>query len=138
VRHPYGHGLAVYLPWQPGRQFHRHGQLNTFNFLVDTLEHQAGFDPLGGNLPSQVSVSLHQNALGAVLLHLVNASGHFGNTYYPPISIHNLQLTIPWTKSPPKVARALYSRQDIPFEHTNGRLKLGLPSLGLFEALYLG
>jgi len=128
----------VYLPWQPGRQFHRHGQLNTFCFLADVLQQHAGLAPLGGNLPPQVAVSLHHNALGAVLVHLVNLSGHFGNTYHPPIPIHDVQVSLPWSGSPPQAARALYSRQPVNIAYTRGELRLDVPRLGLLEALYLG
>jgi hypothetical protein len=81
VINPFGKGRAIYLPWLPSALFHRQGQTNTFDFAADLLETVAGCRPVGGNLPSQVQVTHFAEKEGrAGLVHLVNHSGHFGNT----------------------------------------------------------
>ena len=137
VRHPSGRGLAIYLPWQPGKQFFHRGQVNTFCLMADVLEHQAGMQPLGGNLSEQVEATLFQNSEGAILLHIVNTSGHYGNSYYPPISMKDLHVTIPWEGEAPGEVIALKSGLPIKTEIIPGRLALLLPWLGQFEVLQI-
>lgn len=135
IRHPYGRGRAVYIPWLPGTQFYHHGQLNTLWFMADLLQQAAGAQPLQGNLPAQVEVTLMDNAADAVLLHLVNTSGHFGNTYHPPLPIHDLEILLPWQAASPAAIRLLGSGLPLEFEISDDLLHLHLPILGLLEAV---
>jgi hypothetical protein len=135
VFHTYGRGKSLYLPWLPGTQFYRFGHLNTFNFLADTLEHIAGLKPLGGNIPPQVEATLFTNAQGAALLHLVNTSGHFGNSYHPPLALTDLTIDCPWSEDPPQNCQALLSGVPLKMEFEPKRLRIYLPRLELFEAI---
>ena len=135
IRHPYGRGRALYLPWLPGTQFYQHGHLNTLWFMTDLLQQVAGAQPVQGNLPAQVEVTLMDNAAGALLLHLVNTSGHFGNTYHAPLPIHDLEISLPWQAAAPASIRLLRLGLPLEFEISDGSLYLRLPVLDLFEAI---
>jgi len=131
----YGGGQAVYLPWLPGRQFYQQGQLNTLWFISDLLQGVAGMQPVQGNLPAQVEVSLMENSAGATLLHLVNTSGHFGNTYHAALPIYDLEINLPWRSALPSGVQLLRAGSSAEFELRDGSLHLYLPRLDLFEAI---
>jgi hypothetical protein len=132
-----GLGKSIYLPWFPGTQFYRHGQLNTLYFISDVIEQAAGLQSLGEKLPAQVEVTLFENDRGAILVHLVNASGHFGNSYHAPIRMTNLAIEIPWKTNPPQSAVALCGDHPVAFKLIGSKLSLLIPELELFEAIRL-
>ena len=137
VVHPYGQGQAIYVPWLPGTLFHRQGHTNTADFAADLLEHVAGIAPVGGDLSPMVEVTLFESREGGTqLLHLVNSSGHFGTTFYAPVTMHGLQAVIPAPSQPGSVA-SLVTGQSVPAAFADGKLSLTVPQLELFEALQI-
>lgn len=137
VTHAYGRGRAVYLPWLPGQLFYRQGHTNTADFLAGLLAREAGLSPLGGTLPPQVEAALCQRPDGSLLLHLVNASGHFGTTYYPPVEMRGLSVSLPCAR-PPAGAQSLVTGRPVPFTWETGWLTLRVEQLDLFEAVEIG
>ncbi len=132
---PHGSGKAIYIPWSPGELFYRHGHTNTANFLAGVMQGCAGLNPLGGNLPPAVETTLFaRQEDGQALLHLVNGSGHFGNTFYAPLSLHNLQLSFDWPNRPSAV-EALRSGQVCQRHWQDGLLTIDLPRLDLLEVI---
>ena len=105
--------------------------------MTDLLQYFAKAQPLSGNLPAQVEVTLMENADGALLLQLVNTSGHFGNTYHSPLPIHDLEVSLPWQSNAPESITTLFSETALDFDLQEGILNLHLPRLDLFEAIYI-
>ncbi len=135
VRHPFGNGRVVYLPWYPASQFYRRGQLNTYRLLLDVLENITRLPRIKGNIPEQVEVTLSKNTNGAVLLHLVNLSGHFGNSYHPPIRITDLQITIPWQDQAPAEGFSLLDETSVRLTQSDEGLSVWLEKLDLFDVI---
>ena len=74
------------------------------SFIADVLEHHAGLEPVGGNLSPMVEVTLLERGGGSShLLHLVNGSGHFGVSYVEPVTMHDLEVVIPYDGEPAEV-----------------------------------
>ncbi len=137
IRHRFGKGQAISLPWSPGALFHRQGHTNTANFLADLLQGIAGLEPAGGNLPPMVEVTRFGQADGqSELLHLVNASGHFGNSFYASLPLENLEMIISCVQ-PPATVEGLRSGQALEHTWSGGRLAIRIPRLELFEAIKL-
>jgi len=135
VVHPFGQGKAIYLPWSPGALFHRQGYVNTAWFCADLLQTVAGLTPLGGNLAPQVEATLFEKGDGSyLLLHLVNGSGHFGTTFYPPVTMTDVEVVAPCAKEPVSV-RGLRSGQSLTYTWNQGALTISVPKLDLFEAV---
>lgn len=135
VVHPFGSGQAIYLPWSPGALFHRQGHVNTADFCADLLQGIVGLEPIGGDLSPMVEVTLFERVDGSHrLLHLVNGSGHFGNTFYPPVPMTDVEVTLRQATMPVAV-RALRADLSLPFAWEAGKLTVRLPRLELFEAL---
>ncbi len=134
VEHPYGRGRALYVPWLPGRLFHRQGHTNTADWLADLLEGPAGLRPVGGSLPPQVEVTCFQAGDGAWLVHLVNATGHFGNTFYAPLALRDLRVELACPSIPARV-RSLWRGSEASWTYGDGILSIFIGELGLLEAL---
>jgi hypothetical protein len=135
VVNTYGKGRACYLPWLPATLFHRQGHDNTMLFCADLLEQVLGLAPVGGSLPPMVEVTLHeQSSTGSLLLHLVNGSGHFGNSFYEPIPLNDVQVSLP-IPSAPSAVYGIRSGKTFTFTWQDEQLHLHIPQLGLFEAI---
>jgi hypothetical protein len=131
----FGRGRVVYAPWLPGALVHRHGHPNTVAFAADVLEHHAGLEPLGRDLPPMVEATLLEKRDGsASLLHLINHSGRAGNRYVAPIAIRDLQVVVPLGTEPAAVT-GLVGGHPSEWSASGGRLSIRVPELGLFEAL---
>lgn len=137
VVHPYGEGTAIYLPWSPGALFHRQGHTNTPNFCADLLEGIAGLTPVGGHIPPQVEVTLLEKGDGSArVVHLVNGSGHFGNSFYAPVPVEAIEVSVPCADRPARVY-GLRSDEALPFDWQDGTLTVRVPRLALFEAIHI-
>lgn len=133
--HPYGKGQGIYIPWEPGTLFHRQGYTTTTDLIADVLEQAAGLQPVKSNVSPMVEVTLHEKKdEGSLLLQLVNTSGHFGVTFYDPVTMHGLEVTVACAKQPSEV-RSLVSGQPVSFAWKDGELAMKLPPLELLEAV---
>ncbi|MBW7457472.1 alpha-amylase family protein [Paenibacillus sepulcri] len=134
---PYGKGKGIFIPWRPGSLFHRQGHTNTIDLIADLLEHTAGLKRIEGNLSPMVEAALFAKEDGSSeLLHLVNGSGHFGVTFYAPVPMYNLEVTIPYDKEQkPQSVKSLVTGKDYEFSADSGSLSVKVPSLELFEAI---
>ncbi len=135
VVHPFGEGSGLYVPWSPGALFHRQGHVNTADFCLDLLQRVAGLEPVACNLSPMIEVTHFESDDGTYqLIHLVNGTGHFGNTFYPPVPIENCQIQIDYPGTPSAVT-GLRSGASLPFTRSRGKLSVHVPELGLFEAI---
>jgi hypothetical protein len=132
---PFGKGHAIYIPWLPGRLFHRQGYTNTFDFAGDVMEGIAGLRPVEGNLSPMVEVTRFAKVDGSMdLVHLVNGSGHFGVSFFEPVPMADVAVTVPYDGEPTSV-RGLVSGADLDFDVADGKLTVRVPKLELFEAI---
>ena len=136
VVNTYGKGTAIYVPWMPGALFHKQGFTNTSDFAADLLENVAGLGRVGGNLSPMCEVTLYENNDGAHLVHVVNTSGHFGNSFYEPVPMRDVEIEIPLEKQPASV-RLLRAGGECSHAYQNGVLRLVIPRIDLFEAVLI-
>lgn len=131
----YGKGKGIYIPWSCGALFARQGHLNSAAFMGDLLEQAAGVEPIGGTLSPMCEATLHESVEGGfTLLQIVNASGHFGVSYYPPIPIENAVVTIPFERGASK-AVSLVSGESLKLDLAAGRVTVRIPRIHHFEAI---
>lgn len=130
-------GQAIYLPWLPGTLFHRQGYPNTTDFIADLLEKVAGLAPVKGNLSPMVEVTHFTRTDGAHdLVHLINGSGHFGNSFFAPVPMRDLQVTV-YCERQPQAVKSLVHDQDYAYQWQEGELTITIPRLDLFDAIQL-
>lgn len=135
----FGRGRTLYLPWLPGRLFYREGYDNTPIFLGDLLKRRLGLPAVDGNLSPMVEITLARRGEagrenGFRLIQLVNTSGHFGNSFYKPLSMMDLKLTIGQDNRPESVC-ALTDGRGLDFSWVEGRLTVRLDRLDAFEGI---
>jgi hypothetical protein len=137
VSHRYGAGLCVTVPWNPGRLFYRHGHPNTAHFVLDVLETHLGAHAVKTDLPPMVEITLLQDKKKSYsLLHLINQTGHFGNSFYPPVPISRAYCTVPCPAAPSK-ARSLASDRQIDWSYAEGAFTVQMEEIGIFEAILI-
>jgi len=133
--HPFGSGMGLYIPWEPGGLYYRQGHTNTFDFIADLLEHLVGLKPVGGNLSPMVEVTLFEKVDRSYqLLHLVNGSGHFGVTFFAPVPMLDVEVRVPYEGGPTSV-RSLVTGKACEFCVEGDMLMVRVPRLDLFEAI---
>ncbi len=134
VVNPHGKGRAAYFPWKPGALFHRQGYPNTSDLVCDVLEKVLGIAPVGGNLPPMVQVTHQRRRDGkGELVHLVNHTGHFGVSFFAPVTLSGLSVEI-GCGSAPRSVRSLVTGAVADYGWAGGRLTIKVPKLELFEA----
>ena len=135
IVHPHVKGRAIYVPWLPGALFHRQGYVNTGDFCADLLLNIAGLPSVGGDLPPMVEVTRFEKADSSYqLVHLVNGTGHFGNSFYTPVPLVDLRVELPCPLAPRSV-EGLRCGEALPYVWNAGTLTVLLPRLALFEAI---
>ncbi|MBP7402793.1 MAG: hypothetical protein KBA30_09270, partial [Clostridia bacterium] len=133
----YGAGVCLTVPWFPGRLFHRQGYPNTMMFVLDLLENRLGVRPVRTDLPPMAEVTLTRTAVpGTTLLHVVNQTGHFGNSFYPPVTLPSAFCAVPMPECPAS-AESLMTGRPVPFEWADGELTVHLTGIGLCEAVLI-
>jgi hypothetical protein len=133
----YGKGKAIHIPWLPGRYFHRQGYMNTFLFLGEVYESLMGINPIKGNIPPTVEATLLKSEDNKKrIFHLINNNGHFGNSFFEPTPISNIECVIPFAEEPYSIVSLVDGR--VPnFSWEQGYLTLQLDKLDRFEALLI-
>ena len=108
------------------------------NFMADLMEHVLEVERVTGNLPEVVEVEHTRRRDGSVdYVHLINYTGYSLKSYFPPVPLFDLDLELPWEKEAPKAAYSMTREKTVPFVCENGRLKLHVEKLELFEAIRL-
>lgn len=134
----FGAGRGVYVPWKPGADHYHFGFPHMGSFMADLLEHVLGIGRVTGNLPEMVEVEHTTRRDGSVdYVHLINYTGHCLKAYYAPVPLYSLVVELPWAKEPPKAAYSMTGEKPVPFVLEDGRLRLSVERLDLFEAIRL-
>ena len=68
------------------------------------------------------------------LIHLVNGSGHFGNSFFAPVPMTDLEVVISHDREPASVNSLVYNH---PYSYTwrAGQLTIHIPKIELFDAV---
>jgi hypothetical protein len=103
--------------------------------MQDVLEKLCGMKSLAPALSPMAELTFASRP-DRLVLQLVNISGHYGNSYFEPLPIHNIELMIP-SQGQVKSARTLWSRETLGFKQANGLVELTLPCLKEYEAVIL-
>lgn len=129
----YEKGKAIYIPWWPGAIFHREGYVNTSEFIGDMIENIVGISSVDTNASPMVEVTLCGRDDFSIV-HLVNTTGHFGTTFYEPVPLYDITVSVPFDRQPERCV-SLVDGRDIPFEFSGGKLSLSVGKVGFFEAV---
>lgn len=136
--HGFGKGRGVYVPWKPGADHYQFGFPHMGNFMADLLEHVLGTGRVTGNLPEMVEVehTVRQDG-SADYVHLINYTGCSLKSYFRPVPLRDLVVELPWKKAAPRTAYSMTREKPVRCECGEGKLRLFVEELALFEAVKL-
>ena len=135
--HPWGKGKGIYIPWCPGSLYQRDGHANTFLFMKDLLLGAAGV-PTAEDRPftPMVAVTVGECPGSHLLIQLVNHTGHFGTSFFPPVPVSPVPVAV---RCPREPARAVSQTtgKEVPFRWKDGTLRLSADCSSWFEGILI-
>jgi hypothetical protein len=135
TRFRFGKGAGLYIPWKPGALFYQEGYPNTAWFMQDVLEQICGLVSIAPALSPMVEVTFSAG-VDRLVVQLVNASGHYGNSFYAPVPIRDIALEIPVVCGPSpmvKTIRTLRGGKKLPWVVEQGPGEAGVSGLSLIK-----
>ena len=90
----YGAGKGIFIPWNCGSFYHNEGYTNTLNFMQDVLFEICGLPEIAPKLHPTVELVLSRKENKKVIA-LINTSGYFGNSFFNPVPMANIEITLP-------------------------------------------
>ena len=128
TQRPVGKGFALTIPWYPATNYYTDGCENFLLFLKHALLTVCGLRPLSETASPMVELT-HGRKGETELVHFVNGSGHFGNSFFDPPTLCDQSLTIPW---PHKTAACenLDEPGNVRWSFKDGQLTITIPRLG--------
>lgn len=138
VKIPFGRGQILHIPWNAGRLYMTEGYLNTLGFMTSVLRQFAGLGSVEHKAFSPMAEVTMASATdrGILTVFLVNTSGFFGNSFFPPLEIKDLEIRCE-TEEKAESARSLVTGRSIPYEQHENHIVLFVPSLKEFEAIQI-
>ncbi|HLO43239.1 MAG TPA: hypothetical protein VK175_02825 [Leadbetterella sp.] len=141
----FGTSKNVILPLNLGKLYYLHGYEQNKNLLLDIIQYLNNqvFDELKTNAHPRVEMILkefkynvenNKKETDGKILHLINLTGFSGNTFFEPLPVHQIQVSIK-SERIPKKAFYLTSKKPIPFSIKNGELAFTVVRLENYEAV---
>jgi hypothetical protein len=141
----FGTSKNVILPLNLGKLYYLHGYEQNKNILLDILQYLNSqvFEGLKTNAHPRVEMILKEfkynvenkkKATDGKILHLINLTGFSGNTFFEPLPVHQIQVSIK-SERIPKKAFYLSSKKPISYSAKNGELSFTVAKLGNYEAV---
>jgi hypothetical protein len=143
TRFTFGRGAGIYIPWKPGTIFYQEAYPNTAWFMQDVLEQICGLRSIAPALSPMVEVTISAGP-GRIVVQLVNATGHYGNSFYAPVPIRDTALEIPAPlDSAVRAVRTLRAGEKLPWQTKQSQggpgsaVTLTLPLLEDYEGIVI-
>ncbi len=142
----FGKAKAVMMPFNIGKLYFLHGYEQHKNILLDVIAgiYPEAFEYLKTDAHERVEMIVkefrynekNKKTPGAdgTILHLVNITGFSGNTYFKPLAVRNIQISLKMSAQPSRVY-TLTDKRPLPFYYRNGSLNLTLPELSDYQCI---
>ncbi|MFN2272866.1 MAG: alpha-amylase family protein [Anaerolineae bacterium] len=129
----HGAGRSAYLPWMIDSLYYRHSAPGHERLLASLLRDLLPDRQIETDANPQVEFALFSHSKGFTL-NLVNTSGHHGTAFFPPVTMHDVQVKIrlPATASS---AFSLKLQQPLDLVPEGEHIHLTLPRLELFDLI---
>ncbi|HAL74901.1 MAG TPA: hypothetical protein DCM45_07445 [Clostridiales bacterium] len=131
---PYGQGYGLYIPWLAGTFYSQIGSQNTLSFMQDILFSICGLPDMAPDLSPMVSVNIDRKG-DQTIIQLVNNSGCFANSYFPPLPVQKIRLILEGFTSPVHIS-TLRGAQVL-WQQADGKLQIELDVLKDYEAVLI-
>lgn len=136
VRFPYGNGRALYIPWNVGKRFFLDGYLSLAQYMLDIMLNFANLESVEAEpFTPMVEVTLGDSLDGSrMMVHLVNGTGCFGNSYYSPVPVFDIKLKLPAPTKPIEI-RSIQDGTLMDFVYEGGYVYMTVNRLDSFIAI---
>ncbi|MHB1296038.1 MAG: alpha-amylase family protein [Anaerolineae bacterium] len=135
VLNRFGAGEAAFLPWEPGRLYHRAGTPEIRQVVLSLVKRWVSPQITTG-APATVQLTLHlvRGDRNRALVQLVNGTGWQGKVLNEVIPLHDVSV---WVRGPWVAARELVTGQDLALTPRGTGVSLALPRLDDLAAIEL-
>ncbi|HZG86715.1 alpha-amylase family protein [Paenibacillus sp.] len=128
---------SVYMPWQPGQLYYKHGYDDNKRLLLDVLDRFVQLEsPVIIEAPQTVELFFNRLDDETYILHLLNLSGFNGVSYFEPTPIHNVRVRLPRVERCKQLISLVDDATPVVAGDTDG-VTLTLPVLRDFAAVVL-
>ncbi len=132
----YQKGSVAYIPWDVGGLYYRHSSPGHAGLIADVIDRLLpGGRQLKTNAHPLVEMTLmEQPGRKRTLVHLVNATGHSGTAYFPPVPLSDIRIELARGFTS---AMAVGSNSKLPVSGTGPYRGFTLPRLNAYEVIVL-
>ena len=124
----FGDGCGVSIPWHLGTNYYIDGHECYLAFVRDILNILCGIHSAGKDLSPMVEIT-HGRKGDTEIVHFVNGSGHFGNSFFEPAPLCEQSAVIDWNGGNVNCEN-IDEPGNIRWELADGKLTLTVPRLG--------
>jgi hypothetical protein len=129
-------GQVAYIPWDVGGLYYRHSSHGHAGLMADVIDRLL---PHGRQLrtsahPLVEITVMEQAGRRRTLVHLVNATGHSGTAYFPPVELRDIRIELARDF---RRATATNSNLSLPVTRDGNYRAFTLPSLKEYEVVVI-
>ncbi len=135
TRFAFGDGFGICLPWHPGTCYYTDGHEGFRLLAGDILEKLCGVKSAGTDISPMTEITRGCGD-GFEVVHFVNGSGHFGNSYFQPPVLSDQSIEIPWQHESVSCEN-LDDPGNVSYKLTDGMLRLTVPKLGFHACIVI-
>ncbi len=117
-----------------GTHYLLYGYTEHRNMVFDLINNVHGVAPIKTNAPDQVEV-FYSGCPGGCMVQYVNLTGFNGKTYFKPIAVNNLEVTVPYEGA--TSVKNLMSGNEAEFEIDGTEMIIKLDNLSDYAALFI-
>ena len=129
-----GEKTNLIVPFGLGLHYYRYGYTEHRDILFDLLDNIMGLKPIETNAPEMAEL-FYSGCPGGRMVQFVNLTGYNGRTYFAPVPINDIEVTVPFEGA--KSVRNLISGEDVEFTTDKDEMTIKLATLGDYVALYI-
>ena len=124
----YGKGCGLTIPWHTGTDYYIDGHESYLQFVGDVLKNLCGISSAGKTLSPMVEVTRGRKG-DTDIVHFVNGSGHFGNSFFNPAPLCRQSAVIDW-EGHNVTCENIDEPGNVEWEINDGKLTVTIPVLG--------
>ena len=131
----YGKGKGIHIPWLPGKLFHDEGYSNPANLMKDILFNLCALETAAVNVNPMVEMTIAEKK-DELLIQLVNLTGHFGASYFPPVTLYDQAFSIKLNKKAAAI-NSLRQKDNFTCDYKEDELFISINKLDDYEAIHI-
>lgn len=133
VVNTFGGGKCITLPWFIGECYCTDGHTSYLDYARELIEAKCKIKSIGKKISPMVEVTRGVKD-GAEIIHFVNGTGRFGNSFFDPAELRDQSITIPWERKT-AICENIDDPDNVEYELSDGELTIYLPRLNFHACI---